>query len=108
MNRKKKVALSCLIICAVLVAPAVFAVSTNDAPPASVTSEETQPLTLASLETQLVTQFPYINRALIIGSIINFVIIIFALLLYIAKRKMNRMPAMALRNQEEKNLSTPL
>ena len=39
---------------------------------------------------KLTPSFPYLQRALIIVTIVNFVIIIFALSIYIVKRRMNQ------------------
>lgn len=39
---------------------------------------------------RLTTSFPYLQRALIIVTIVNFVVIIFALSIYIVKRRMNQ------------------
>lgn len=53
-------------------------------------------------ESSLASRFPSLQRALIIACITNFIVIIFALLFYFAKRRMIRFaPARAIRNQQE-------
>lgn len=79
----------CLLLGSLLIVPAVFAVpqnqeSTTSSPVSAQTNNST------SLDSTLTTRFPYLQRALIIATIVNFVVIVFALLFYIIKRRMSQ------------------
>ena len=78
----------CLLLGTLLIVPAVFAAPQNKesttSPPASAKSNNS-----TSLDSTLTTRFPYLQRALIIATIVNFVVIVFALLFYIIKRRMS-------------------
>ena len=91
----------CLLLGSLLVVPAVIAAPQNkESTTSSPVSVQTN--NSSSLDNTLTTRFPYLQRALIIATIVNFVVIVFALLFYIVKRRMNQFsPVSVMRTRQQ-------
>lgn len=91
----------CLLLGFLIIAPAVVVADQKQETVTSSPAIE-QANQSASLGTTLAARFPHLQRALIIATIINFVIIVFGLMMYLVKRRMNQFsPASVMRTKQE-------